>query len=381
MSRPGDHSPGLSSPVLIVAGGAASLRPEETDRVRPLLAAAFRDFSGTIISGGTTSGVPGCVGEVGKMCRDGTGAFRVVGYLPRLRPADATADDRYDELIPCGEKGFSAEQIIKTWQDILGAGISLDSVRLLGFAGGRISAIEYRVALALGAVVGVVEGFGGAAAEVLQDELWQAAPNLLQLPADNASIRAFAQPPHVLHPDKEKTKDSAIEAMAIKLHENYVQNRKLQLPENMRTWDELDDTYRTASREQARYAIQLLEQNGFTVHLMSASDTIRPFDGFTDAEFEQMAEMEHGRWNVERLLDGWQWGPVRDDEQKRHPCIVPWYRLSGDLEPMKEYDREAIRAFADLLEQAGYVIARKTKTARRKSAKRKKGAVCRRKEA
>ena len=32
----------------------------------------------------------------------------------------------------------------------------------------------------------------------------------------------------------------------------------------------------------------------------------------TEEEAEIMAEMEHARWNVERLLDGWTWGERRD---------------------------------------------------------------------
>jgi len=45
-------------------------------------------------------------------------------------------------------------------------------VRLLGFNGGRISAVEYAVAAAFGARVGIVEGSGRAAAEFLADPLW-----------------------------------------------------------------------------------------------------------------------------------------------------------------------------------------------------------------
>jgi len=38
-----------------------------------------------------------------------------------------------------------------------------------------------------------------------------------------------------------------------------------------------------------------------------------------------MAELEHGRWNIERLRDGWRPGP-RADEKKIHDCLVAWER-------------------------------------------------------
>jgi hypothetical protein len=88
---------------------------------------------------------------------------------------------------------------------------------------------------------------------------------------------------------------------------------------------------------------------------------------FSPEEVEIMAELEHGRWNVERLLDGWKWGPIKDVANKISPYIIPWTALPED---MKEYDRDAARQIPHLLEQVGMEVIRKP-TNKRKSSYRK----------
>jgi len=73
----------LAGPVLIVAGGAASINPEQLPQVTAYLKEALAEFSGTVISGGTTVGVPGCLGEVAKSLADANAKhFQLRGYIP-----------------------------------------------------------------------------------------------------------------------------------------------------------------------------------------------------------------------------------------------------------------------------------------------------------
>jgi hypothetical protein len=81
------------------------------------------------------------------------------------------------------------------------------------------------------------------------------------------------------------------------------------------------------------------------------------FAGFTDNEVERMAELEHGRWNVERLRDGWRYGKQRDDAGKIHDCLVSWQELPDDI---KRYDRDAVRAFPEILAKAGLELRRRS---------------------
>ena len=73
-----------------------------------------------------------------------------------------------------------------------------------------------------------------------------------------------------------------------------------------------------------------------------------------------MAAMEHGRWNIERLRDGWRPGKPRDDAKKIHDCLVPWAELSDDPETgVKKYDRQAVLKFPEILAQAGLEVFRR----------------------
>ena len=49
--------------------------------------------------------------------------------------------------------------------------------------------------------------------------------------------------------------------------------------------------------------------------------------------------------------NGWVYSPVRDDEAKKHPCLVQYASLS---EQDKEKDRKAVRHYPDIVELAGY---------------------------
>jgi hypothetical protein len=69
---------------------------------------------------------------------------------------------------------------------------------------------------------------------------------------------------------------------------------------------------------------------------------------------EELAEIEHARWNVERLMLGWKYGPVRDNAALLHPLILPWSKVKPDAE--KEKDRAPFRKLPEILSHAGLGI-------------------------
>lgn len=357
---PGRTPRQLKTPILIVAGGAASLKPGQADQLRPMLVEALTGFAGTVFSGGTRVGVPGCVGDAAaKAGPRGKRLFTLIGYLPRVRPGDAPKDDRYDECIESGEQSFTPEQILKNWADILAAGVQPEEVRVLGYGGGPLSAVEYRIALGLGAWVGLVEGSGGAVENLLTDDLWAGLPNLLSLPCDRTSVRALVHPPRA----RPGFDDATLEMMAMAFHEEFVRNSTGRLPDNMKPWKKLQDTFRIANLEQAKYSVQILETCGFEVRPAAKRKKRAVFKGFTDKEVERMAEMEHGRWNVERLRNGWRFGKPRDDAKKLHNCLVSWEVLPDGENGYKKYDRDAVLKFPEILAQAGLEVRRTFKPA------------------
>jgi ppGpp synthetase/RelA/SpoT-type nucleotidyltranferase len=361
LQSPAKESPNaaeaLKSPVLIVAGGAMSLQPGQADQLRPMLEEALTGFAGTVFSGGTRVGVPGCVGDAAdKIGARGKRPFKLIGYLPRVRPDDAPLDERYEVCVKCGENSFTPEQILRNWTDILVAGVKPSDVRVLGYGGGPLSAVEYRIALGLGAWVGLVEESGGAVDVLLKDDLWAGLSNLLSLPCDPGSVRAHVHPPHA----RPELDAATVEKMGRAFHEEYVGNSTGRLPDNMKPWKKLPDTFKTANLEQAKYSVQILEACGFKV--VPAADPAKPvvFDAnqFTPDEVERMAEMEHGRWNVERLRNGWRYCKNRDDAKKLHNCLIPWEILPDGGDGVKKYDRQSVRKFPEILAQAGLEVHR-----------------------
>jgi len=72
-----------------------------------------------------------------------------------------------------------------------------------------------------------------------------------------------------------------------------------------------------------------------------------------EANMELLAECEHDGWMEQKYRDGWSHSLVRDDEAKKHPCLVQYATLS---EEDKEKDRNAVRHYPDIVALAGYKI-------------------------
>ncbi len=340
-------TPGALPPIAIIfSGGAESLDRKTMEAIRPLIDDVLTPFAGIVISGGTTSGVPGCVGKTAAKLRRIKKQFELNGYIPNKLPHDAVKDKGYDRLIPCGEAGFSPDQILKSWKDLLDKEVPPKDVVCIGFGGGPISAVEYRIALALGARVVPACRSGGTADALIEDPLWAGVPNLMPLPLDQGSFHALLRPG-----DGDLDADT-VERLAQGFHARYVKDSAHRLPGPMRPWDMLADTYQQANREQAKYAKLILEACGFTVRPKTNPNTRITF---SKQEVELMAELEHGRWNVERIRNGWRYGKPRDDNRKLHDCLVPWEELSEDI---KHYDRTAVRQFPVILAAAGLEVSR-----------------------
>jgi ppGpp synthetase/RelA/SpoT-type nucleotidyltranferase len=336
-------------PIVIVAGGAHADFQNEMEGYKGLLERTFDRFSGTIISGGTTAGIPRIVGGLAQRLVDGREKHvDVIGYLPRSLPKHVQMDRRYHELIDTEGDDFSPHQPLMNWFDLVAAGVKPSDVSVLGINGGRIAAFEYRLALALGANVGVVEASGRAASELLPDADWWNVPNLLVLPCDPMSMRAFVRSGGMaLDPGR-------IGEMAVFIHERFLEeNRWEKIDPSMMPWDRLKPDLKQSNLQHAAYIEEILGYAGYGIR--PAKGTIEHPPGF-DGKVELMAEMEHGRWNVERLRSGWKYGPVRDPDKMISPFLRPWSELP---EKIREYDRTTIRNYPAVLAHVGMKVYRK----------------------
>jgi ppGpp synthetase/RelA/SpoT-type nucleotidyltranferase len=342
LRSPGE--PPFGTPVVIVAGGTDPIFQEHMLSYADLLTAAFADFEGTILSGGTTQGICGLVGEIG---RASGGRVHTVGYLPGLMPADATVDPAYTELRRTGGSDFSPLEPLQNWVDLMASGVPPASVRVLGINGGRIAAAEYRIALALGATVGLVADSGREAGRLLGDEAWTSR-RLVRLPPDRDTLRAFVTARAASLP--EPTRDTLARA----IHERFRQEQgpRPDIDPALAGWEQLSEDFRNSNREQADDIAAKLRRVGLVI---TAEDAPGEAATFRPEELEELAEMEHGRWTVERLLGGWTLADRRDPARRESPYLVAWSALPEDI---REIDRQAVRRIPDLLARVGLAARR-----------------------
>jgi hypothetical protein len=296
-------------------------------------------------------------GLVGEIAAQSKGRIRAIGYLPPQLPLDKTAsrDRRYTEIRKTDSKRFfSPTEAVQVWLDLLKSGVKPESVRLLGINGGLIAGLEYRFALALGAKVGLLENSGREADRLLHEWSRDDA-NLMVLPRDSMTLRAFfylgAKGSGVLD-------DDDVEKTARQVHEEFLDQQRYKHPDPvMQPWAQLRDDLVHSNRNQITYLENILNANGFAIRKAGYP----PQDPrFTKKEIERMAEMEHGRWVVERVASGWHYGPKKNAEKKISPYLVGWDGLD---EQTRQWDRDNVRLWPELLAKVGREIFRPSQTA------------------
>jgi ppGpp synthetase/RelA/SpoT-type nucleotidyltranferase len=332
----------LTPPVVIVAGGTDPRLEAQLQGYADLLAFGFADFSGTILSGGTTEGISGIVGDIGSASG---GRIRTVGYLPELVPADATRDSDYSELRKTPGHGFSPLEPLQNWVDLVASGVPATGVRVVGVNGGRISALEYRIALAMGSTVGLVADSGREAGRLLGDERWTSS-HLIRLPADPDTIRVFVTPAPAPLPEPTRS------TLGRFIHEESRRERvpRPDIDPALADWDQLPDDFRNSNLQKADHIGEKLRRIGCIAAPEGAPGERATF---TPEDIEAMAELEHGRWTAERLLAGWTWGEKRDPARRTSPYLVAWRELP---EAIREIDRQAVRQIPDVLATVGLCV-------------------------
>ena len=173
---------------------------------------------------------------------------------------------------------------------------------------------------------------------------------LVQLPVDGMTIRAF------IGPGSQKLDPDIRDTIARAIHEAYrdVQiNSKQSIDPSLADWEDLIADLKESNRQQADHNIQKLLLIGCTIHKAKGQDI--SLMKFTEDEVEFLAEMEHARWNAERILSGWKWGNEKDVIKKISPYIVPWSELPDEV---KEWDREAVQNIPKILANVGLEIHR-----------------------
>ena len=159
------------------------------------------------------------------------------------------------------------------------------------------------------------------ASKILQDPDWKDLPNLISLPNDPQTVRAFAESDNLVMDGSIREKISEL------IHQEYLtmmEKKRKKAPDSVSLydWKNLPDNLKESNRKQADHIFLKLKAIRYTIQEIKyrKANIIK----FTDKEIELLSEMEHGWFNAEQFEDGWKFGPMKDISQKISPYLVPW---------------------------------------------------------
>ena len=70
---------------------------------------------------------------------------------------------------------------------------------------------------------------------------------------------------------------------------------------------------------------------------------------------EELSRNVHEVWASGRVAAGWKYGPVRDEDKKEHPCLIPYEDLS---EEEKDFDRATALSTIKYILAKGYRLSK-----------------------
>ncbi len=151
--------------------------------------------------------------------------------------------------------------------------------------------------------------------------------------------------------------DSPLDMQARAVHEDYLRHQLAKGPDPTNKmlvpWSELTPAAQDANRQQADHIDVKLRAIGCRTTTVLPPSPV----ACSDEEVELLAKMEHARWAADKVLQGYRYGPVRDNVVRTHPDLLPWESLT---ELVREKDREPVRNIGALLRPVGLYVERAT---------------------
>jgi ppGpp synthetase/RelA/SpoT-type nucleotidyltranferase len=344
--------------VVILAGGCEPEVQAAVTCFGKRLRRATDKLECDLISGGTRIGISGVAGDVAAASN---GQIQAFGYLPSHPPRGIKEDtERYTRLLSAPDtKDFTPLDPLQAWTDLFAAGIAAQSVRVLCYAPGDIARAECDIALTLGARVALVVDASLPKAWRFDTADWEGCPTLLLLPNDAMTFRAFLQVDQQPLSDADKDRLTSAARMA---HGDYLRSAT-PVDASLQPWDKLSESLQLSNYYQVAYWEQTLRDYGLGVRALTPADQDRaplvmadvlPKVGDQDP-IAALAELEHGRWNVERLSFGWRYAPEKDVAKKLSPWLIPWREVPPKIQ---RYDLDAMAGLPKKLREAGLELYR-----------------------
>lgn len=142
--------------------------------------------------------------------------------------------------------------------------------------------------------------------------------------------------------------DTSIDEMAMTIHMNYLQSQKeknegLEKWDTHKEWEKLSDEHKDRNRYPADHMLN--KARAMNCKAIDISSPDKAFDIESFVYLEYLSEAEHRRWSAYMYFKGWRKGPEKIEEEKIHPDLIPYERLS---EPTKQKDRNNIAQLQEL---------------------------------
>ena len=154
--------------------------------------------------------------------------------------------------------------------------------------------------------------------------------------------------------------EADLEKLARKLHENYLTGAG-QSATASRSWNNLPETMRRSNIRAADHLKAKLWTLGIGLPLGEGLPVLSDEDRETLKQLREsrksnkvlgkLARIEHDRWMVDRQLDGWVYGPDRDDTRRIHPKLVAFDDLSMTQEDIDKDVQQILTAVDHMLEK------------------------------
>ena len=143
-------------------------------------------------------------------------------------------------------------------------------------------------------------------------------------------------------------------------HRQYVKERKkegqtVRTNRSMAPFDKLSDDLREANLDNAATIPRKLKSIGYGVRRVLGGRRPRRLR-LTARDIRTMAELEHVRWNWQKILQGWIHGKgPKNEKNKTTPWLRPWSELPARI---KAYDVQSVSLIPRMLQEAGYEAVR-----------------------
>ncbi|KAK4505285.1 hypothetical protein PRZ48_003248 [Zasmidium cellare] len=179
----------------------------------------------------------------------------------------------------------------------------------------------------------------------------------IQLHVDGRIFMSFLRSPRLPAALREKLAQGLFETykkQRRKMAKTEAEIEALESDASMYDWDELAIELKESTRAQADDIPRKLRAVSCFMLDQDRSEPLIHVPEFSVKELDMLSEMEHERFNAERLQRQWRMGP-RSSNKRTTPFLVPWRDLTQEW---KDVDRVMVECVPRVLATAGWKIYR-----------------------